>query len=74
VKFVPADERMHELPPWLPHAPDDKQGPDEAAVRIGEDTGNFAELHKQTFEAIRSFATGMPSSVAVEGEATTEYT
>ena len=43
---------MHELPPWLPYAPDDKQGHDNAAVRKREDT---AELHrKKKSEAIES--------------------
>jgi hypothetical protein len=39
VRFAPADERIYELPPWLPHATDEKNGHDEAAVWIGEDTG-----------------------------------
>lgn len=47
---------MDELAPWLPHAlaPDDKQGHDEATVRIGEDTGNFAGMHRKNVEAIES--------------------
>jgi hypothetical protein len=24
VRFAPVDERIHELPPWLSHEPDDK--------------------------------------------------
>ena len=49
---VPVHESMHELPPWLPYAPDDKQGHDNAAVRKREDT---AELHrKKKSEAIES--------------------
>jgi hypothetical protein len=65
----------HELPLWLPHAPDEKQGPDVVAVRIGEDTSNFAKLHRQKGRSYRIifFPTDMPSFVAIEGETATRY-